>query len=215
MNPKSRQRIRHRSSPIALFLFLLALLGAFGSNSHKVEAAGTPITPASTVVSSGGTGISFSMGEYPQNTTPYKPSFTNVTIFGCPSSCNGTIISSSTTYTVIGISLVTNNLGMVDSPSVLCNGVPYPLSGFYSFLSPSGLGGYSSYEIEGYFPCTGNLTYTTSSVAGASLQFTVAYVPYDIMQTMPLSDTHFVLIAEIVIAFWGLIFVVSLFKKKI
>lgn len=37
---KSRQKIRPCSSPIARVLVLLALLGAFGSISHKVEAAG-------------------------------------------------------------------------------------------------------------------------------------------------------------------------------
>jgi len=191
MNHKSRRIIRPSSSPIASILFLLALLGTFGSFSHKVFASqyydGTK--SFTTVVGTSGT-----MDPVPPSDIKY---IEDVSLYGA-----------------------IYNTGDLEIELYPCADSKFNGAQFYipqiQGVQPSINQNWSSPLIPVWSSCSGFLWPTPPSDSEFIMNVRyLDYIPMVSSTTMPLSDTHFVLISEIVIAFWSLIFVVSLFKKKI
>jgi len=181
------RKIRPRSTPFALVLGLLALLGTFGLHSHEVKANTqyfqfntnpTTVNPLDFATS---TTIIDSM--YLASSGPQGGDI-EIFLQGC--------------HNPDGSSLTG------DTPQFYVTAPPRQSDTIYG----------TSFEVPIGAQCTG---YSIAGGFDADFTVNVVYHNLDVISTssMPLTDTHFIIIAGYIIAFSSMIFIIWLFKRKI
>jgi len=173
---------------------------------HTVEAKDAISLPES-AASAGGTGFSLDVG---------NPDYTDSITVECNSydfskcSNGGALISTTSSYTIVSYGGLQQETQQGD---MYCNDQNIPFGIGAEFAIQSSLIPYS-FTNKTQIHCTGDL------IIEAPLDYLfVQYVPYDTrvvqLNSMPLEDTHFIIIAGVVLALASMWLVISLFKKRI
>lgn len=182
-------------------LLALLVIGCSFLISEKTQAQ----TTLDSAVTDTGLGVSVDFG---------NPNFPDsLMASGITTSDTVTIISSTTPYTILSFGVTVKNAG--DGYELLCNGVNL-LPDSAGLGNGAWLPTYMINSYNGQLHCSGDLeaNFPISSIG----QIWVQYVPYDtraIIPNVPLQDTHFVIIAGFLTALASMIFIVSLFRKRI
>jgi len=131
---------------------------------------------------------------------------------GDSTSCaSSPLISTTSSYTILSYAYMDSDIAI----QISCGSVDLPGNGLGSWLQNTSNTGVWVFHSDVQIHCTGDLNTNT-----AEGYYVVQYVPYDtrtVVQsttTMPLTDTHFGIIAGYFLAFWTMIFIVWLFKGQ-
>jgi len=191
--------------PALIFAVCLSLALVRGSNAYAAD-----LSLDSSIISSGNAiDQSFGVENYPDS----------LGIYAIRGDSPVTLISTSTPYTILSISLFS---ATIDSNVYLKCGGEDVTNGYVGTISAdqmenaSPVPAYFTYNQSSQVHCSGDLVFSDIDDGAVQIQ----YVPYDTRNmiestsTMPVTDTHFGIIAGYWLAFATMIFIVWLFKGK-